>query len=568
MSYAMSLYSHSKLSGLHSIRLLRLMPHEAKAAPIQCQLFNYSLRGKYEQPDLDDHTGTHLYEALSYVWGDSDKLQSISIDNHDFPVTVNLYAALSHLRDCTIERIIWVDAVCINQADWEERGRQVQLMAEIYSKANRVVVWLGIAADDSDGALEEIRVAAGNESTNPSGEKKNQQAILALLQRPWFRRIWVLQEVAAARHILIMCGSKDIDGYAFCLGLRPLRLSYATCPGLQSLIRSVTYLIRGSIFRPKHARSSSDKVSLDIRPLCELIDMYHTHEATERCDKVYALLGMSSDNPSAAGLSPDYRIPWGRLFKHLIEYLLYGQVSAETWDDREMAVIKSKGCILGKVSLVKSHISWDDKQVVDITFKNTPRYLGDKMEWSACWTLQVSAKPIRQGDLVCLLRGASQPTIIRPSKDYLAIIMIAITPLEDTGTQRKGARGRALFPLVTNFPHDFLLVWKWEKSLGKFQDQEEYETLLKTVSQGPESLNPRLADQATRLWNMALILEDAEEYENAEKRLQEAIRGYERMFGKEHPHTVKSMNKLGLVYKGKQQWKEAEKLFKQVTETR
>lgn len=122
--------------------------------------------------------------------------------------------------------------------------------------------------------------------------------------------IQVLQEVAAARHVLIICGSTVIDGYAFCLGLNRLDHSYKTPLDLQSLVRSVTYLIRGAIFRPKYASSWSGKVSLEIRPLGELIDMYHTRKATLRHDKVYALLGMCSDDLSAAGLSPDYTVSW------------------------------------------------------------------------------------------------------------------------------------------------------------------------------------------------------------------------------------------------------------------
>lgn len=72
-------------------------------------------------------------------------------------------------------------------------------MAKIYCKANRVIVWLGEAAADSDQALKEIRVAADEESIRSSRNEGNQQAIFALLQRKWFQRIWVwpqTQEVA------------------------------------------------------------------------------------------------------------------------------------------------------------------------------------------------------------------------------------------------------------------------------------------------------------------------------------------------------------------------------------
>jgi hypothetical protein len=180
----MSQHRYSSLSlGPDSIRLLRLMPHEDETAPIQCQLFDYSLQ--------ESDKRTHLYEALSYVWGSSDKPRFISVDDHDLPVTVSLHAALSRLRNRYIERVIWADAVCINQTDLQERSCQVQLMAKIYSKASRIVVWLGEMADDSDRALEEILVAADKQSTNRSNNGTIQQAILTLLQRPWFRRIWV-----------------------------------------------------------------------------------------------------------------------------------------------------------------------------------------------------------------------------------------------------------------------------------------------------------------------------------------------------------------------------------------
>ena len=96
--------------------------------------------------------------------------------------------------------------------------------------------------------------------------------------------IQVLQEVAAARRILIVCGPAEIDGYDFCLGLKSLHIFYQARPDLQSLIRSVTYLIRQAKFRPTDGVCWSDTRFLAIRPLDELIDMFHTHEATERHD--------------------------------------------------------------------------------------------------------------------------------------------------------------------------------------------------------------------------------------------------------------------------------------------
>jgi Heterokaryon incompatibility protein (HET) len=82
------------------------------------------------------------------------------MDDQDMAVTQNLYVALSYLQDQDIPRIIWVDAVCINQSDDVEKSLQLRLMAEIYAKASRVIVWLGEAYSASNEALEAIRQAA------------------------------------------------------------------------------------------------------------------------------------------------------------------------------------------------------------------------------------------------------------------------------------------------------------------------------------------------------------------------------------------------------------------------
>jgi hypothetical protein len=179
----MSRYQYSPLlPGPNSIRLLRLLPHEDENAPIQCQLLDYFLQEPGKR--------THLYDALSYVWGDPNNLRSIYIGKYQSPVTENLYAALLRLRDFSFERIIWVDAVCIDQENIKEKEDQIQLMAKIYSQATRVLVWLGEAAHNSDQALEEIR-AVGGMATSSRSYKIIPLAVLKLLQRTWFQRIWV-----------------------------------------------------------------------------------------------------------------------------------------------------------------------------------------------------------------------------------------------------------------------------------------------------------------------------------------------------------------------------------------
>jgi hypothetical protein len=179
----MSPYPYSPLVGPRSIRLVCLLPSRNEVDPIHCDLVHYS---------LSENSGTsHLYEALSYVWGDTDETEAIIVHGHSFNVTQNLHAALRHLRNRSFQRILWIDAICINQKDDNEKEIQIRFMAEIYGQADRVIIWLGVCKDNSDKALEDICEAAERDDTDPITPPTNQARVIALLQRPWFQRIWV-----------------------------------------------------------------------------------------------------------------------------------------------------------------------------------------------------------------------------------------------------------------------------------------------------------------------------------------------------------------------------------------
>jgi hypothetical protein len=358
--------------------------------------------------------------------------------------------------------------------------------------------------------------------------------------------IQVLQEVAAARRILIMCGLAEMNGYCFSSGLKKLDISYKAHPDLQRLILPVLRLIRGAIFRPKLATNLSSRVSLEIGPLGDLMDAYHTHNATDRRDKVYALLNMSTDDTDAAGLLPDYEISWEKFIWRLIKFRLCKDVSVKTWGDRGIAVIKSKGRILGKLSLVQNDI-----QSVDVVFCNIPGQPVNMGEWSAHWTLQVSANSIRDGDLVCILQGASTPTIIRACKDYFAIVIIATTPPTQIRTEIGCIEWPKLLLLEQFFIRDFLLAWDWEDTREKLHDPGEFKTLIQISNSVPghseTELQDRL-DEAIRIWNVALIFGDLKEHEKAGEILKEVIEHcemafgerYETAFGEQDSYTLRS----------------------------
>ncbi|KAL2802430.1 heterokaryon incompatibility protein-domain-containing protein [Aspergillus granulosus] len=513
-----------------TIRLLRLLPDQDTQAKIRCQLFTYPLQ-------QSSKPGIHLYEALSYVWGDQSNLRSIFLDGHGFPVTANLHRALLHLRDQLLERIIWIDAICINQKDLVEQGQQVRYMAEIYSRASCVIVWLGEAGDSSDAVLESMCSGAGSDGISAFHGETMKESILALLHRPWFTRIWVLQEVGAARHVIILCGSTQVEGHAFCQALSSPAFQLAlqeSSARLQGLIQSVVPLIEGATFRFKNVGVSNllagEPFSLRIRPLGELIEMYHTRDATMPADKVFALLGMSSDNPIGGGLLPDYTISFGEVMKRAVRFLLGPQVSIKSWTDVQMAVIEGYCHIIGKVSSVN-----ENTQEVVIISRDTFGYLGPETHI----TMPPLTNPVLVGDLVCLLQGSSVPMIIRPRHDYFTIVIITAS------TSIRPERP------VSEFPHRLILAWDWDNS----RSYESYDALIEgRVPKYRTYYCWSVVEYATVLWNTCLALEDAEEYDTLPKRLEEAVEHYVEALGTDDAITAKCKTKLVAVERKRRQW--------------
>ncbi|KAK5654271.1 hypothetical protein OQA88_7447 [Cercophora sp. LCS_1] len=156
-------YTCSPLPDSH-IRLLQLLPSRDDHAPIECKLVDYHL--------LDPRKGLHLYEAVSYVWGPPPNTHRMIADGACLPIRQNCHAIPTRPRDPALPRFLWVDALCINQEDNNEKTDQVQLMAWIYASARGVIVWLEEPTDicqqgeygkgQISRALQAIRAAAEN----------------------------------------------------------------------------------------------------------------------------------------------------------------------------------------------------------------------------------------------------------------------------------------------------------------------------------------------------------------------------------------------------------------------
>ncbi|KAM6505437.1 hypothetical protein FSOLCH5_014654 [Fusarium solani] len=126
------------------------------------------------------------YHALSYVWGDETVRDTILLGGRRTSVTTNLHSALVHLRDPKYPRMLWVDALCINQDDLKERQEQVKKMNLIYSAARKVIIWLGPETQETQGSFSMMKKASTPAFRLAS--EWSAEPILNLLRNSWFQQ--------------------------------------------------------------------------------------------------------------------------------------------------------------------------------------------------------------------------------------------------------------------------------------------------------------------------------------------------------------------------------------------
>ncbi|KUJ09456.1 HET-domain-containing protein, partial [Mollisia scopiformis] len=166
-------------------------------AQVECSLICTTLSACDE--DFIDH-----YTALSYVWGNAKLKKIILVEGLAFDVTLNLDVALRHMRDHERKRLIWADAICINQSDTAERNQQVAQMGKVYQGARHTTIFLGEATPDSDLIIDALR----DEHLTHNFDKRLPWD--SMYDRPWFFRVWVFQELMLSRDPWIQCGKKCV----------------------------------------------------------------------------------------------------------------------------------------------------------------------------------------------------------------------------------------------------------------------------------------------------------------------------------------------------------------------
>ncbi|KAK4164438.1 heterokaryon incompatibility protein-domain-containing protein, partial [Cladorrhinum sp. PSN259] len=242
------------------------------------------------------------YEAISYTWadetGDATKTKTILLGNSPFLVTANCEAALKRIRKDSVTRTVWIDAVCINQDNKNEQGHQVQLMPDIYSRATRVLIYLGDPLNEESEGLMRLDNTRATVGSLPTPEEDPElaasvlrsvkKAVSSLCGRRYFSRVWILQEVALARAAIVICGKYEVPWRWF----RNHAKSLASDPYF-----SESPLPKAVTLEPRKHRDKSD--------LMNLLDDARNCHATDPRDKVFAVFGLIQC-PTTLGLVPNY----------------------------------------------------------------------------------------------------------------------------------------------------------------------------------------------------------------------------------------------------------------------
>lgn len=302
----------------------------------------------------------------------------VMIDETPCDVAGNLAAALRHLRLLDNARNLWVDAVCIDQRNLQERSEQVSQMDKIYQSADTVHVWLGPAADGSDRAMvlaqtmwqythvceadpmELFKVESTEDSVNALADL---EGLTVLCMRPWFSRRWVVQELAFARTALVHCGAKTIKWQRLAYAVsfvqsRRLELTYMRIRNLYMEADPKTY--RRGYMKTLAAETLADLSKAAIRrlpspgthPLFEWhADLEHllaslaALQCTDPLDTIYALIAIASD-ASAPAIGPaDYKRTVAELYMDVVLCIIETKHSLNILCHRWAAVVDSSANI-------------------------------------------------------------------------------------------------------------------------------------------------------------------------------------------------------------------------------
>jgi hypothetical protein len=468
-----------------SIRVLRILPGEKDYSDFA--LFCPPVKCSIRVVDLNEDPS---YDALSYTWGDPCTLYlspneispqeawsarpfDIEVDGKPVSVGANLYAALlairSHITHQDDPRFpnaaqstgyFWIDALCINQKDLSEKSNQVMMMSRIYKQAHLVFAWLGGGDRLSRQALHDLLAISqlcgkdrepkdlrnldimSDETYRQLGIPKLDYTswigIYLFLNRAWFKRAWIVQEVALAKEPWFLSGrqSCNLNAIIGSLGIlqqsrwldqlrhlaEPLIQTYRTKRDYPSKIALTLSHVR--LYRPRETNLLNSNIGTIIgdvrismgtsegtardgsaakRPeLMRLLELYRFTESGDPRDKVYAFIGLSAEQETRP-LKVDYALKGEEVFTETVQYLLASTNNLE--------IFSLKKNDLGAVKTLK-----------------LPSWVPD-------FTVQDIRPPINQHDLFSVSKGLGSTNLSYLPDNKLQLRGVKIDKVINTGLQ-------------------------------------------------------------------------------------------------------------------------------------
>ncbi|OTA53075.1 HET-domain-containing protein [Hypoxylon sp. EC38] len=243
-----------------------------------------------------------IYEAVSYVWADDDgdttRNRPLYLGERweILLITKNCEATIRRLRLTGEDRILWIDAVCINQTDVYERSQQVGLMSQIYSTARACLVYIGEHRDNSEMAMRLI----DRDHLPQELPKEMSIALSNLFKRPYFSRTWILQELVLSSKAIVHCG-KSTTNWLQVISKPWDRYPAIDVPSWVKNFEICRY--RQALDFPRWIFEMSSTVASDYR------------------DKIFAILGLFRGLEND-GLIPDYSLSTAQVYTGVASYLL------------------------------------------------------------------------------------------------------------------------------------------------------------------------------------------------------------------------------------------------------
>lgn len=318
-------YNYQPLAPNESIRVLVLHPPLPSGTPTDNAASTNNNPADIRCSIENIRFGERRYDALSYCWGGTVMSREIMIDSAPVSVTESLYTALVTVRDDIVPVRIWADAVCINQADATEKKHQIPLMRDIYTRADNVWIWLGEShpQDEYEGGVEfaefleeasytdrtphENQYVWGFPSEDvPPPTDDRWARFFAIFCRPWFSRLWIIQEVVLAKNPIFLCGRSQITWD------RLMRaFVYTGLLGIQGMAKGVV---------PIHVLRNCRNLHSAGTPLllAKLLVRTEGFKATDPRDKIYGILGLAeADDPVHRSITPSYEIATEDLYRNV-----------------------------------------------------------------------------------------------------------------------------------------------------------------------------------------------------------------------------------------------------------